>query len=497
MMCGFVGIISRASCAADIVLALQALQHRGQDSAGIGTIDRKDFPVVRKLGLVGQSFGPHELEATPGTVGIGHVRYPTLGSGLLRDAQPFWYRQPGILMAHNGNFINVPQMHRKLEDESVHLMSRCDIEPVLCLFAIELMRRRHKNHTTEDAVAALKTTFEQTQGAYSIVAAMILDGQQTLIAARDPFGIRPAVWGRKDGSAIVASESVALDVLDAHLEGDIAPGEVMILRPNREPVRFDLGSRGSAPCIFEYIYFARPDSVMNGQSVYGVRLGLGHELAKAFKAKGLEADVVIPIPDTSRPSANALAEELGLPYREGFIKNRYTGRTFIMPNQGERTNALRLKLNPIRSEFDGRRVLVVDDSIVRGSTLKRTIQIIREQGASEIHLAIHSPPVIYPCYYGIDMSTREELAAAAFLPRCEAGDLSTPQASQAAIERGLARRLGLDSLTYLPLSGLRAAFPENCCAACFDGRYPLKLTDEQVDWIEKDRRACVQRELIL
>jgi len=359
------------------------------------------------------------------------------------------------------------------------------------------MRRRHKNHTTEDAVAALKTTFEQTQGAYSIVAAMILDGQQTLIAARDPFGIRPAVWGRKDGSAIVASESVALDVLDAHLEGDIAPGEVMILRPNREPVRFDLGSRGSAPCIFEYIYFARPDSVMNGQSVYGVRLGLGHELAKAFKAKGLEADVVIPIPDTSRPSANALAEELGLPYREGFIKNRYTGRTFIMPNQGERTNALRLKLNPIRSEFDGRRVLVVDDSIVRGSTLKRTIQIIREQGASEIHLAIHSPPVIYPCYYGIDMSTREELAAAAFLPRCEAGDLSTPQASQAAIERGLARRLGLDSLTYLPLSGLRAAFPENCCAACFDGRYPLKLTDEQVDWIEKDRRACVQRELIL
>ena len=239
-------------------------------------------------------------------------------------------------------------------------------------------------------------------------------------------------------------------------------------------------------------------SVMNGHSVYGIRLALGRELARAWRDQGLQADVVIPIPDTSRPSASSLAEELGLPYREGFIKNRYTGRTFIMPNQGERTSALQLKLNPIRSEFAGRRVLVVDDSIVRGTTLRRTIQIIREQGARQVHLAIHSPPVLRPCYYGIDMSTRDELAACAFTS-CREDHPNRRQLEDAhrEVERRLAAHLGLDSLTYLPLEGLERAFPHGRCAACFDGNYPLELTTAQQQWLERDRRSSVQRQLCL
>jgi amidophosphoribosyltransferase len=487
-MCGFVGIVGQHNCSADIILALQALQHRGQDSAGVGTICDSDFPVVRKLGLVGQSFDPQDVASTPGSVGIGHVRYPTIGSGLLRDTQPFWYRQPGVLMAHNGNMINIPQLEQTLNDESVHLMSRCDIEPVLCIFSLELLKLRRKDHTVEDAIAALKATFKQTRGAFSLVIAMILDGKETLLAVRDPLGIRPAVWGKKDDSFIVASESVALDALDAELMGNIAPGQAVVFQANREPQDFLLQCDGSAPCVFEYIYFARPDSMIDEKSVYSVRLDLGCELAKAWRNKGIEADVVIPIPDTSRPSAGACAEALGLPYREGFIKNRYTGRTFIMPSTTDRSHAFKLKLNPIRSEFANRRVLIIDDSIVRGSTLNSTIQMIRDQGPKEVHLAIHSPPVLFPCYYGIDMSTREELVAAKFYPTDKTAPL--PDAHLPEIEKELAAQLGLDSLTYLPTTGLFNAFTKKCCAACFTGQYPLAISDEDKKWIEHDRKSC-------
>lgn len=490
-------MVGRHGCAADILLGLQALQHRGQDSAGVGTIHADQFPVVRKPGLVAQSFGPTELTQVPGQVGIGHVRYPTIGSGLLRDAQPFFYRQPGILMAHNGNFTSLASMHATLEEESVHLLSRCDVEPVLCMFALALMRRRKRDHTVEDCQEALRETFRVARGAYSIVAALVLDGRETLLAVRDPLGIRPCVWGRKDGAFVVASESVALDALDARLEGDVGPGEMMVFQAGCEPLRLVLHAESATPCVFEYIYFARPDSIMNGLSVYGMRLELGRELARAWRKKDLAADVVIPIPDTSRPSANALAEELGLPYREGFIKNRYTGRTFIMPTDTARSNALKLKLNPIRSEFEGRRVLVVDDSIVRGTTLRRTVQLIREQGAREVHLAIHAPPVLYPCYYGIDMSTREELAAPRYLDPSDERPGGLSQAGQQRLEHKLARRLELDSLTYLPMSGLCAAHPAGCCAACFDGVYPLAVDEKERMWIEKDRKSCYQRELIL
>ncbi len=494
-MCGIVGIVGSETCAADILLALQALQHRGQDGAGIATISDGAFQNVHRLGLVAQGFQTDDLKALPGQTGIGHVRYPTLGEGILRDTQPFFYRQPGVLMAHNGNFINVHELQCLLQDDSINLISRCDIEPVLCIFALELMRRRRRDHTVADAIAALETTFSQVVGAYSIVAALVLDGVETVLAIRGPWGIRPAVWGRRGRCFVVASESVALDALEVKLERDVAPGEVLVLRADREPESYRLPTEQSAPCIFEYIYFARPDSTMNQQSVYEIRLALGRELAAAFRAKQLTADVVIPIPDTARPAAGTVAEELHLPCREGFIKNRYTGRTFIMPNPDARRNALRLKLNPIRSEFAGKSVLVVDDSIVRGTTLQRTIQLIREQEPKAIHLAIYSPPVLNPCYYGIDMSTREELLATRFLPADSQGPLEGEALHE--LENKLAARLGLDSLTYLPVKGLWKAHPQTRCAACFDGNYPLRLSDGQRQWIEADRRGqCLQRELV-
>jgi amidophosphoribosyltransferase len=492
-MCGFVGIIGARDVSADILLALQAIQHRGQDSAGVGTICHGGFPVVKRLGLVAHGFGGEQLEQLGGRIGIGHVRYPTLGRGRLCDAQPFFYRQPGVLMAHNGNFVNVAEMRADLAEESVHLMSSCDIEPVLSLFALNLMRQRRRDHTLTDALAALRQTFERARGAYSIVCGLMLDGRETLLALRDPHGIRPAVWGRTEQTTVVASESVALDVLGAQPQGDVAPGEVLVLRHGSEPEHHRLWEPRPAPCIFEYIYFARPDSTMNDESVYSIRLALGAELARAWRAKGLEADTVVPIPDTSRPAAAALAETLGLPYREGFIKNRYTGRTFIMPNASERASALKLKLNPIRSEFQGKRVLLVDDSIVRGTTLTHTIQLIRDQGATQVHLAIYSPPVAHPCYYGIDMSTREELAAPRFIDTPAGGALDA--AGLQALESRFADHLGLDSLTYMPIEGLRRAFPKPHCAACFDGRYPLPISERERSWIESDRRTCLQGEL--
>jgi amidophosphoribosyltransferase len=495
-MCGFIGIIKEEGAAADVLLTLQAIQHRGQDSAGVGTLCDGRFPMIKRLGLVGQSFGSEQLQDLPGQVAIGHVRYPTMGQDRLRDAQPFYYRQPGVLMAHNGNFVNVHQMAEYLAEESVQLMSGCDVEPVLCLFAMELMHIRKKDHTLSDALEALRVTFQKAKGAYSVVCALKLDGQDTLLAIRDPHGIRPAIWGSyDDGSYVVASESVALDVLGARLEDDVAPGEVLVLRADAKPERHRLFDAKPSACIFEYIYFARPDSTMNNDSVYSVRLALGKQLAKTWRAKQLKADTVIPIPDTSRPAAAALAEDLNLPYREGFIKNRYTGRTFIMANDDERSSALKLKLNPIKSEFAGRRVLLVDDSIVRGTTLHNTIEIIRAQGATQVHLAIYSPPVIYPCYYGIDMSTREELAAPAFLSNHDTGPLSALDLRQ--LENAFAARLGLDSLTYLPFESLQKAYPKDHCSACFDSHYPLQVTEQEKRWIEKDRRDyCFRKQQI-
>jgi amidophosphoribosyltransferase len=480
-MCGFVGLVADNDVAPEVHIALQALQHRGQDSAGIATMNTSgsQFFVRRGLGTVPQALGPDDLAALTGPIGIGHVRYPTIGRGVLGDAQPFFYRQPGVLMAHNGNVTNFDELQRSLADRSIHLLSRCDVEPALCEFADALMTQRSSKHTIEDALYALRQVRARVRGAYSIVAALMLDGEPTLVVFRDPNGIRPAVIGKRttdNGHAwIAASESVALDALGFERLEEPAPGEALFLRANQPAIRRPMESEERAPCVFEFIYFARPDSVIGGREVYETRMKLGVALGDRVRGKGIDADVVIPVPDTARPAATAMAETLQIPVREGLIKNRYSGRTFIMPDALSRTRALRLKLNPLPREIEGRRVLLVDDSIVRGTTLHRVIRLLRDAGATEVHLAIHAPPVRNPCFYGIDMSTEEELFARRF-----SDDLDTLEVEAAAA-------LGAESLTYLPVSALDAAFDGPRCAACFDGAYVQPLGEADRAGIRGDR----------
>lgn len=488
-MCGFVGLVGASGhhVAPEMHLALQALQHRGQDSAGVATMsaDGTEFAFRRGLGTVVQALGADDLTACPGPIGVGHVRYPTIGRGVLEDAQPFFYRQPGILMAHNGNVTNYGELKTSLLERSIHLMSKCDVEPALCEFADALMTRRPADHTMADALVALGEVQARVRGSYSIVATLMLDGEPTLVLFRDPHGIRPAVVGRRgDGSWIAASESVPLDALGFERVEDPLPGEALFLRAGQAPVRHQLGAASEkAPCIFEYIYFARPDAVIDGKSVYEVRLAFGEALAERVRRRGFEADVVFPVPDTARPAATALAEQLSLPIREGFIKNRYSGRTFIMPDQLTRRAALRLKLNTIPAEIRGRRVLLVDDSIVRGTTLRRVIDLLREAGAAEVHLAIHAPPVSHPCFYGIDMSTEEELFARRFSTQHPPAD----EAGYEAMEAVAAAELGADSLTWLMVDAMDAVFDGPRCAACFDGDYPQAISTSQRHSIVSDR----------
>jgi amidophosphoribosyltransferase len=430
------------------------------------------------LGIAAQALGADDLSALEGPIGVGHVRYPTIGRGKLEDAQPFFYRQPGILMAHNGNVTNYDQLRQSLQQRSIHLLSHCDVEPALCELADALMQRRKAGHTLDDALEALAEVEQRVRGAYSIVAALMLDGKPTLVVFRDPHGIRPVVIGaRDDGSWIAASESVALDALGFRQRFEPAAGEAVFLRAGEPPIRRSLRQREAAPCVFEFIYFARPDSELENRSVYELRLALGRALAERVAHKGIAADVVMPVPDTSRPAATSIAEQLGLPLREGFIKNRYSGRTFIMPDQLTRHRALRLKLNTLPSEIRGRRVVLVDDSIVRGTTLQRVVKLVREAGAAEIHLAIHAPPVRHPCFYGIDMSTEQELFARRFDDDLEA------------LERAAARELDADSLSYLPVEVLDQVFGAPRCAACFDGAYPAPISDDDRASIVRDRQA--------
>ena len=486
-MCGFIGLIDSQPVAGPICTALQTVQHRGQDSCGLYTYGQGRFPGHRGIGLVKDVFTGERLVSLVGNAGLGHVRYPTIGKGVLGDAQPFFERRPGVLMAHNGNLTNYERLRQRLLDRSVHLLSNCDVEPMLCVFAEELMSRRRRNHTTDDVVAALRDTLRVVEGAFTAGMVLEVDGEPTLVAFRDPNGIRPGVWGRKGDAWMIASESVAIDALGFELMGDLPPGAAVFLRAGQEPVTKELIVNEPAPCVFETIYFSRPDSIQAGATVYEQRLEMGRSLARDFRAKGFEADVVIAVPDTSRPAAIAFAEELGLPCREGFIKNRYSGRTFIMGDQETRESALRLKLNLIRSEFEGQRVVIIDDSIVRGTTIKRLLGLVWAQGPAAVHFAIHSPPVLNPCYYGIDMSTESELAARHYLPEEASSGLGLDSAMQGVVEEAWAEDLGIDSLTFLSLSGMNSIFPGKRCAACFDGSYPLSVPEEQRLSIVQDR----------
>ncbi|WOJ95693.1 amidophosphoribosyltransferase [Congregibacter brevis] len=416
-MCGLTGIVGKGRVAPEIYDALTVLQHRGQDAAGIMTCSDDRFHQRKSVGLVRDVFRQNHMQRLDGSIGIGHVRYPTAGSAGAANAQPFYVNSPyGIALAHNGNLTNSRELRQELfESEMRHLNTDSDSEVLLNVFAYELQARGKLHPEPDDIFAAVSEVHRRCRGGYAAVAMIVNYG---VIAFRDPFGIRPLVVGyRGEGSEreyMVASESVALDVLGFRLLSDVAPGEAVYIDAKRQlHMRQCAEAPLLRPCIFEHVYFARPDSLIDEISVYKTRARQGEALARKIlrERPDHDIDVVIPIPDSSRTAGLSLAGSLGIKYREAFIKNRYIGRTFIMPGQQQRRKSVRQKLNPIRLEFEGKNVMLVDDSIVRGTTSREIIQMARDAGAARVYLASAAPPVRFPNVYGIDMPSPSELIA--------------------------------------------------------------------------------------
>jgi amidophosphoribosyltransferase len=414
-MCGIVGVVSNAPVNQLIYDALLLLQHRGQDAAGIVTEQGNKFFMHKAKGMVRDVFRTRNMRALPGHHGLGQVRYPTAGNAFSEEeAQPFYVNAPfGLVLVHNGNLTNAHALKQEIfETDHRHINTDSDSEVLLNVLAHELEKvTRGINLKPADVFAAVRGVHQRVRGSYAVVCLIAGHG---LLAFRDPYGIRPLCMGRLNGSVMVASESVALEGNGYALERDIQPGEAVFVDLQGQVHTQACADKVSHnPCIFEYVYLARPDSVLDGISVYQARLNMGATLAKRVisMVPPNQIDVVIPIPESSRPSAMQLAQLLGLPYREGFVKNRYVGRTFIMPGQSVRKKSVRQKLNCINSEFKGRNVLLVDDSIVRGTTSKEIVQMARDAGANKVYLASAAPPVRFPNVYGIDMPTPEELVA--------------------------------------------------------------------------------------
>ncbi len=416
-MCGVVGIVARSDVNVKLYDALTMLQHRGQDAAGIMTYQDGQLNQRKDVGLVRDVFKPRHMEQLRGNMGIGHVRYPTAGSSGPSLAQPFYVNSPyGICIAHNGNLTNSRELLEHVFNTDLrHVNTDSDSEILLNVFAHELQLQSKLRPEPEDIFAAVERVHGRCRGAYAVVGMIANYG---LFAFRDPYGIRPLIFGARETTRgreyMVASESVALDVLGFTIERDVAPGEAIFI-----DLQGQFHSRQCAtnpelvPCIFEQVYFARPDSLLDNISVYKARLRMGERLAEKIlrERPNHDIDVVIPVPDTSRVSAQAMAETLGVKFREGLMKNRYIGRTFIMPGQTERKKSVRQKLNPVKLEFQGKNVLLVDDSIVRGTTCREIIQLARDAGARRVYMASAAPPVQYPNVYGIDMPCAQELVA--------------------------------------------------------------------------------------
>jgi len=478
-MCGILGICGMTNVVNELYTGLNSLQHRGQDSAGILTCTQQ-FHLKKGQGLVQNIFKPKHIARLAGSLGIAHVRYPTIGGGSAEDAQPFYVSSPlGIAMAHNGNVTNYIELKKILEEKNFrHINSQCDAEVILNVFADELARHDLHKFSPDTVFTAVANVFKKVQGSYSVVGIIVNKG---LFAFRDPHGIKPLIFGKKgNDSYAFASESAALDILGYKVERDVAPGEAIfiqepVFKAPRKLFNKLIQKASHTPCIFEWVYFARPDSVMDSINVYEARLRLGEELAKEVIKKNIKADVVIPVPDSARPAAITLASVLGLPYREGLVKNRYIGRTFIMPLQESRQASVRQKLNPIKSEIKGKKILLVDDSIVRGTTSREIVNMVRNAGAKEVCLAVTCPPLKYPCVYGIDMQTKKEFIA------------SNKQ------EKDIAKEIGADKIIYQPLDSLikgvgkKTSDKSKFCTACFTGIYPTKLFDKDFKEIEKDR----------
>lgn len=416
-MCGVVGLVAKSPVNQMLYDALTVLQHRGQDASGIVTSQDGRLYLRKDNGMVRDVFRTRHMRNLLGNVGLGHVRYPTAGSASSAEAQPFYVNSPyGITLAHNGNLVNTDRLAQDLFREDLrHVNTASDSEVLLNVFAHELQKVGGMKLTPDAVFQALSQVYDRCEGAYAVVSMITGYG---IVAFRDPHGIRPLVYGYRDTDEgreyMVASESVALDVLGFTLARDVAPGEAIYIT-EEGVLHHQVCAKESdrKPCIFEYVYLSRPDSVIEGISVYKARLGMGARLADKIKREWADhdIDVVIPIPDTSRTSALEMANRLGVIYREGFIKNRYIGRTFIMPGQSERKKSVRQKLNAIDLEFKGRNVLLVDDSIVRGTTCNQIVQMARDAGANKVYFASAAPPVRYPNVYGIDMPAAQELIA--------------------------------------------------------------------------------------
>ena len=416
-MCGLVGLVAKSDVAPEIYDALTVLQHRGQDAAGIVTCDGGRFSQRKGEGLVRDVFRQQHMQRLSGPMGIGHVRYPTAGSSGTALAQPFYVNSPyGIALAHNGNLTNSEQLTRELfQDDLRHLNTDSDSEVLLNIFAHELQILGKLNPCADDIFTAVEAVHRRCRGGYAVVGLLVNHG---VFGFRDPWGIRPLVIGTRTAETgqeyMIASESVALDVLGFTLLDDVAPGEAVFIDQEGVLHRRKCAPETSLrPCIFEHVYFARPDSLMDGISVYKTRMRQGASLAKKIRRQrpDLHIDVIIPIPDTSRIAAQSMAYELNIKFREGLMKNRYIGRTFIMPGQSERKKSVRQKLNPVPLEFSGKNVMLVDDSIVRGTTCRQIIEMAREAGAANVYFASAAPPVRYPNVYGIDMPSASELIA--------------------------------------------------------------------------------------
>ena len=462
-MCGIVGVVSQAPVNQLIYDALLLLQHRGQDAAGIVTQQGNKFFMHKAKGMVRDVFRTRNMRALPGNCGLGQVRYPTAGNAYSEEeAQPFYVNAPfGLVLVHNGNLTNAQALKQELfETDHRHINTDSDSEVLLNVLAHELEKvTRGITLKPADVFAAVRGVHQRVRGSYAVVALIAGHG---LVAFRDPYGIRPLCVGHSPAGVMVASESVTLEGNGFELDRDIQPGEALFVDLAGNLHFQQCADKVSHnPCIFEYVYLARPDSVLDGISVYQARLNLGKTLAKRLVSTvpPSEIDVVIPIPESSRPSAMELAQLLGLPYREGFVKNRYVGRTFIMPGQGVRKKSVRQKLNVIASEFKGRNVLLVDDSIVRGTTSREIVQMARDAGARKVYLASAAPPVRYPNVYGIDMPTPDELVA-----------------HNRTVEE-VRLSIGCDALIYQDVDAMKQAIGSlnpklaGFDASCFDGVY--------------------------
>jgi len=461
--CGVFGVFGHSEAANLTYLGLYALQHRGQESCGIVASDGMNLRSHLGMGLVADVFKCDDVfNKLPGRSAIGHVRYSTAGGNDMKNCQPIMvdYSHGSIAVAHNGNLVNAPELRSDLEKRGSIFSTTADTETI-----IHLIARAQSDSLVERVCESL----QQVKGAYSL--AFLTETR--MIAVRDPSGFRPLSLGRLDGAFVVSSESCAFDLIEAEYIREIEPGEMIVIDKKGMKSFFPFGQQQdvrNTPCIFEYIYFARPDSRIFNRMVYPVRKEFGRQLARQYP---VEADVVIAVPDSGMPAAMGYAEEAGVPFELGLIRNHYVGRTFIEPQQSIRHFGVKLKLNPVREVLEGKRVVVVDDSIVRGTTSRKIIKMIRNAGAKEVHMRVSSPPTSYPCFYGIDTPSRKELISASH-----------------SIEE-IARYITADTLCYLELEGLHAALKQfgdhklDFCDACFSGNYPIRFPrlkeDDQID----------------